>query len=82
MYVTSQPAVDVYRIVVADHRVERVLSLEKERWVSGVAGIWVGIAPDGSFMFLRDQSVQHIYALDWDAARSPEGTASAGNFLC
>ena len=61
---------DVYRIRIMDHHLERVVSLKDEKWAVGVGGVggpWIGQAPDGSILYLREQSVRHIYALDWDA---------------
>ena len=31
----------------------------------GVAGMWVGVDPDGAPITLRDLSIHHIYELDW-----------------
>jgi Tol biopolymer transport system component len=68
-YFTEDPALEVFRVDVADRSVQRVVSFLNERWVWGAwsGGFWAGIAADGSLLFLRNQSVHHIYALDWEA---------------
>jgi eukaryotic-like serine/threonine-protein kinase len=60
----SEPA--IYRVRVADRKVERVVSLKGVRCASGVFGAWMGLAPDDSPMVLLDVGVQDIYALDVD----------------
>jgi hypothetical protein len=45
---------------------EQIGTLRHSRWVFGVIGLWVGYTPDGSPLHLRDQSIHHIYALDWN----------------
>ena len=67
LYFSEDPETTLYRIRLDDRRSEPVLSLKNERYVWGTSGIWIGAAPDGSPLYLRDQSVQHIYRLDWDA---------------
>ena len=57
-----------YRLRVSDHKVERVATLKDlGRQVSGVNGVWTGLAPDDSPLALRDIGSQEIYALDWEA---------------
>jgi len=56
-----------FRVRISDHQVERILSLEGFQQASGGFGSWSGIAPDGSPLFVRDASIQEIYALDWEA---------------
>jgi len=55
------------RVRVADHKVEEVVSLAgiKNTGISG--GLWVGLTPDGSPLFLRDTGTQEIYGLNWQA---------------
>jgi Tol biopolymer transport system component len=52
-----------YRVRLADHRLERLISLKNLRR----AGLyqWTGLAPDDSPLLLRDVGTQEIYALDW-----------------
>ncbi len=56
----------VYRVGVADHKVERVAQFDVPEGLTGVWGSWVGVTPDGSPLVLRDLSIQEIYALDVD----------------
>jgi DNA-binding winged helix-turn-helix (wHTH) protein/Tol biopolymer transport system component len=63
---TVPPHTDLYRIRLADKHVEQIGTLRHSRWVFGVIGLWVGYTPDGSPLHLRDQSIHHIYALDWN----------------
>jgi serine/threonine protein kinase/Tol biopolymer transport system component len=62
---TNEPA--IYRVRVADRRVERVVSMKGFRRAMGASGIWMGLAPDDSPLVVRDVGVQEIYALDWEA---------------
>jgi Tol biopolymer transport system component/DNA-binding winged helix-turn-helix (wHTH) protein len=56
-----------YRIRIADRRTERLASLEQIRnMYAGRFWNWLGVAPDGAPLFLRNTSVQEIYALDVD----------------
>jgi serine/threonine protein kinase/Tol biopolymer transport system component len=59
---TTEPA--IYRVRVANRQVERVVSLKDYRRAWGLAGAWMGLAPDDSPMLLHDVGVQEIYALD------------------
>lgn len=54
---SSAPA--LYRIRVRDKKLERLTSLEG----FPVAGLWTGVAPDGSPLLLRDISTEELYAL-------------------
>jgi Tol biopolymer transport system component len=58
---------DVYRVRVSDRKLERLGSLRGLRRTGGGIGNWSGLAPDDSFLVLRDTSVQEIYALEWEA---------------
>ena len=60
----------VVRIAVADGGIEEVAGLGNIRIPWGVRGMWVGITPAGEPMMLRDQSIHHIYALEWLAGDS------------
>ena len=57
----------VYRVRIADHKLERVADLQNlrrvvEPWVS-----WMGLTPDGVPLFMRDIGSQEVYALDFEA---------------
>ena len=56
----------VFRLRIADHKLEQVVSLKDFRQVPHW-GSWVGLTPDDSPLLLRDAGTQDIYALDWDA---------------
>jgi len=56
-----------FRVRISDHKVERILSLEGFPQATRVFGEWSGLAPDESPLFVRDASIQEIYALDWEA---------------
>jgi Tol biopolymer transport system component len=60
---TGDPA--FFRIRVADHRLERLVSLSGLQRFWGVFGSWTGLARDDSLLLARDTSSQEIYALDW-----------------
>ena len=60
----SEPA--AYRVRISDRKLERVVSLKGLRRVLTI-GAWAGLAPDDSFLLLRDVGSQEIYALDWVA---------------
>jgi Tol biopolymer transport system component len=53
------------RIRISDRKLERILSLKGFQAAGGAFGNWSGLAPDGSPLFVRDASIQEIYALDW-----------------
>jgi eukaryotic-like serine/threonine-protein kinase len=58
--------VPVYRVRLADGRLERVVnvSLPPRGAQFTRAGYWTGLTPDDSPLFLRDTSVDEIYALE------------------
>jgi Tol biopolymer transport system component len=56
-----------FRIQISDRKLERILSLKAFHAAAGAFGTWTGIATDDSPLFVRDASIQEIYALDWDA---------------
>ncbi len=60
----------VLRITIADGTEERILRLSDVRIPWGVRGMWVGLAPDGNPIVLRDLSIHHIYELDWLSSES------------
>jgi serine/threonine protein kinase/Tol biopolymer transport system component len=56
----------VYRIRLADRKLEKVADLQNfhrvvESWIS-----WMGLTPDGSPLFMRDIGNQEVYALDFE----------------
>jgi Tol biopolymer transport system component len=70
IYFDNFPSRDIaiYRVRVANRQVERVTSLGALRraesaWLSFP---WMGLAPDGSPLLVRDIGTQEIYALDVD----------------
>jgi serine/threonine protein kinase/Tol biopolymer transport system component len=56
-----------YRMQISDRKLERILRLNGFQAAVGPFGNWSGIAPDESPLFVRDVSIQEIYALDWVA---------------
>jgi hypothetical protein len=56
-----------FRLQVSDRKLERILSLKGFQAGGGAFGNWSGLAPDESPLFVRDASIQEIYALDWEA---------------
>jgi hypothetical protein len=54
----------VYRVRVADRKVEWMVSLKGHRR-TGTFGNWMGLTPDDSPLLLLDVGIQEIYALDW-----------------
>ena len=60
---TDDPA--FFRVRIADHRVERLVSLKDLQRYWGDFGPWTGLAPDDSLLVVRDIGSQDIYALDW-----------------
>lgn len=60
---SNDPA--IYRIRLSDRQIERVATYKNVRRSLNEMGWWMGIAPDGSPMVLRDTSIEEIYALDF-----------------
>jgi Tol biopolymer transport system component len=54
----------VFRVRIADRKVEEIVSLKDVRRTGGVFGPWEGLSPDDSPLLLRDTATQEIYALD------------------
>src|SRR5690348_12867980 len=55
------------RLRLADRKIEAVTSLKGLRRVSDITlqgASWVGVAPDGSLLLMRDMGTQEIYALN------------------
>jgi eukaryotic-like serine/threonine-protein kinase len=59
----KEPA--IRRVRISDRKVEKVTSYRDFR--RGKGGVWLGMAPDGSPLTLRDASTQEVYALDLQA---------------
>ena len=54
----------VMRVHISDHKVETIAELKHFRQ-AGYWSVWLGMAPDGSPLLLRDTGTQEVYALDW-----------------
>ena len=53
-----------YRVSVADRKVEHLVNVGEYGQVAlGQFGWWTGLGPDDSLLFLRDISLQEVYAL-------------------
>jgi hypothetical protein len=63
----------MYRVRVADHKVERVASLKGFRRAIFAWTPWSGLTPDGSPLLLHDISSQEVYALDLEAPLNGKG---------
>jgi len=57
----------LYRVRVSDRKVEELTTLDSRVLTWAIVGKWTGLAPDDSPLVLRDNSVEEIYALDWEA---------------
>jgi len=55
-----------YRIRISDRKLERIVSLKGFPAAWGAFGNWSGLAPDESPLYVRNASIQEIYALDWE----------------
>ncbi len=55
-----------YRVRISDRKVEQI-PVKNVKRAPGIMGEWMGLAPDGSILLLRDAGIQDIYALDWEA---------------
>lgn len=64
--ISDKSAPILYRIRIADRKVDRVAAPDLPEGSTGQWNGWAGLAPDGSPLFLRDLSTQEIYALDVD----------------
>jgi len=60
---TEAPA--FYRVRIADHRLDRLVSLKDIHRYWGANAEWTGLAPDDSPLITRNISTPEIYALDW-----------------
>jgi Tol biopolymer transport system component len=57
----------IYRLRVADRKLERVADLKGLRRAVSSWTPWSGVTPDGSPLLVRDIGSQEVYALDFDA---------------
>jgi Tol biopolymer transport system component len=55
-----------YRVALSDGKPDFVVSLKGFQAAGGAFGNWSGLAPDESPLFVRDASIQELYALDWE----------------
>jgi Tol biopolymer transport system component/DNA-binding winged helix-turn-helix (wHTH) protein len=56
----------VHRFDVEEKTITKVAQIGHERSASGIRGHWVGISLNGNPLMLRDQSINNIYALEWN----------------
>jgi sugar lactone lactonase YvrE len=54
------------RVKLGEHNPDVLFSLANVRRYLGPRGIWGGLAPDSSRLYVQDTSTQEIYALDVD----------------
>ena len=54
----------LFRVRIADQKLEQVVSTDGIRMAQGVMANWMGLAWDDSPMVLRDVGTQDIYALE------------------
>jgi len=50
-----------------DNKLEPIANFGQFQLAAGTSGFWMGLAPDESWMMLRNAAIQEIYALDWEA---------------
>jgi eukaryotic-like serine/threonine-protein kinase len=62
---SAEPA--VHRVRLSDRKLETVASLKNLRRVILPFQAWMGLAPDGSPLLMRDTGTQEVYALDFEA---------------
>jgi Tol biopolymer transport system component/predicted Ser/Thr protein kinase len=56
----------IYRVRIADSKVEQVASLRDFRRVVTPWTTWFGLTPDGALLLMRDTGSQEVYALDME----------------
>jgi hypothetical protein len=56
----------IYRLRIADHRVEPIVDLKNFRRVVLGQTPWLGLTPDGEPVVMRDTGSQEVYALDFE----------------
>ena len=57
----------VYRVRLADRKVEPIASLKDFRRVVSPWSTWFGLTPQGEILLMHDTGSQEVYALDFDA---------------
>jgi len=57
----------LFRLRLADRKLERLVGLKDFRRVIQVFYPWSGLTPDGDPLLLRDIGAQEVYALDFEA---------------
>jgi Tol biopolymer transport system component len=62
---SADPA--IYRVRIADKKLERITSLKDFRRAVTAFVTWSGLTPDGSPLLMRDTGTQEVYALDFEA---------------
>jgi hypothetical protein len=62
--VTRSGAPELVRVRIKDRVLEHVVSLKDFPQSNDIFTSWMGLAPDGAPLLMRDRSVQEIYALD------------------
>ena len=62
---SADPA--IYRLRMADQKVEQMLTLKKFRRVLWGYLPWFGLTPNSEVLLMRDIGSQEVYALDFDS---------------
>jgi Tol biopolymer transport system component len=62
----SSKELAIYRVRVADRKLERLADLQNFRRVVDPWVSWMGLTPDNSPLLMRDIGSQEVYALDFD----------------
>jgi hypothetical protein len=60
-YDSGLPDLGMYRADIISKRIELLASL---KGFAAVHDDWIGVAPDGSPLMMRDSSIDEVYALD------------------
>jgi serine/threonine protein kinase/Tol biopolymer transport system component len=61
----ASPSPAIYRVRVADRKLEQVCSLKEVRRTVTFWSAWMGLTPDGAPLIMRDTGTQEVYALDF-----------------
>ncbi|HYL62089.1 MAG TPA: hypothetical protein VE077_05655, partial [Candidatus Methylomirabilis sp.] len=61
----TSPSRSIFRMSLRDRHIENLYA-PRDLSLTGVYGVWSGVAPDGSLLFLRDAGTRDIYAIDVD----------------
>ena len=62
----SSKQLAIYRVRVADRKLERLIDLQNFRRVVDPWVSWMGLTPDGSPLLMRDIGSEEVYALDFE----------------